>query len=434
MQRLEVLFLAVCVGSVLAGPSPLFANTYSVTVSGQANIFGAGHATPPDPGGYGGGVLPPVVPLLQGADVAVYFGSVAGTVCYHVVGCLSNPDGFDPALRNPTDITSYGGISGILHGETAMFLVGVFLSDEEPVGPAPPRLDFSAGALTDNFPELAPALDQTFFIGDGQAQGGPQVFRPPPGATRLFLGFADAASFGNPTAPPGYYGDNSGELIATVTVVTEPRIMVSGQANIFGAGHAVAPAPGGGGGGALPPLVPLPQAAGVFVQVESATGTVCPSASPACYSNPDGGQRGPWLRTDITSCGGLSGIIHGESTMFLAGVFLGDQEPVDPAPPRLDFSAGALTDEFLELSPALNQTFFIGDGRAQGTPQTFRAPPGATRLFLGFADAWSFGDPISPPGYYGDNEGALWVDLLVSVDGAIPVRRTTLGWLKAKYR
>ena len=120
--------------------------------------------------------------------------------------------------------------------------------------------------------------------------------------------------------------------------------------------------------------------------------------------------------------------------MFLAGVFLDDQEPVDPAPPRLDFSAGALTDDFAKLGPALNQTFFIGDGQALGMPQVFRAPEGATRLYLGFADAWDFGDPFAAPGYYGDNGGALLVDVWVGVDGPIPTVRITLGGLKARYR
>ena len=51
-------------GGVLAGVElgAVSATTVTtVTVDGQANIFGAGHATAPDPGGGGGGLLPPSV-------------------------------------------------------------------------------------------------------------------------------------------------------------------------------------------------------------------------------------------------------------------------------------------------------------------------------------------------------------------------------------
>jgi hypothetical protein len=43
----------------------------------------------------------------------------------------------------------------------------------------------------------------------------------------------------------------SGPLVGSSTAET---LEVPGKANIFGAGHTKAPAPGGGGGGVLPPL------------------------------------------------------------------------------------------------------------------------------------------------------------------------------------
>jgi len=46
--------------------------------------------------------------------------------------------------------------------------------------------------------------------------------------------------------------------------------------------------------------------------------------------------------------------------------------------------------------------------------QEFYAPAGATRLFLGFADAYEFGYPTSYPGYYNDNSGLLEVEFDVS--------------------
>jgi hypothetical protein len=94
--------------------------------------------------------------------------------------------------------------------------------------------------------------------------------------------------------------------------------------------------------------------------------------------------------------------------MFLAGVFLTDDEPVDPAPARLDFSAN---DSFTDLSPLINQAFFIGDGltgTGSGAVQRFHVPAEATRLFLGFEDAFGFGFPGGlPPSSYADNVGSL---------------------------
>jgi hypothetical protein len=50
---------------------------------------------------------------------------------------------------------------------------------------------------------------------------------------------------------------------------------------------------------------------------------------------------------------------------------------------------------FVTLSPELQQIFFIGDGlkrTGSGSVQTFIAPPGATRLYLGVADGTQWSD------------------------------------------
>ncbi|MFM9958051.1 MAG: PEP-CTERM sorting domain-containing protein [Phycisphaerales bacterium] len=77
----------------------------------------------------------------------------------------------------------------------------------------------------------------------------------------------------------------------------------------------------------------------------------------------------------------------------LVGVFLGDTRPdFSSAPGRLDFSPSGLGTDFLTLSPALKQPFFIGDGfTPAGVRQRFIAPAGATRLYLGTMDraGWS---------------------------------------------
>jgi len=72
----------------------------------------------------------------------------------------------------------------------------------------------------------------------------------------------------------------------------------------------------------------------------------------------------------------------------LVGVFLNDNAPnTSPTPATSDYSTDAERN-FSTLQPQLKQLFFIGDGlQDDGTPQTFVAPPGATRLFLA---TWDF--------------------------------------------
>jgi hypothetical protein len=200
-------------------------------------------------------------------------------------------------------------------------------------------------------------------------------------------------------------------VLVTVALLTSVQarsdmLTVSAQANIFGAGHAVPPAPGGGGGGVLPSAVSFTPDSNLVLTFSSVTGSVsCCSGGGGTFNAPDGGLLASGT-TDITSFNGIAGIIHTNRTMFLVGVFLDNTEPSDPAPARLSFSD---PEDFTDLSPALGQVFFIGDGLTDtgGTVQRFHVPAGATRLFLGFADAINFGNPTSPPGFYSDNVGSL---------------------------
>ncbi|MFN8489074.1 MAG: cohesin domain-containing protein [Caldilineaceae bacterium] len=203
---------------------------------------------------------------------------------------------------------------------------------------------------------------------------------------------------------------NTATSTATPTKTPSPTTMppntrlVSGQANIFGAGKTEPPAPGGGGGGMLPTGVSLAANKGQVLRFPTITGTV------QCYFmsisvSAEGGNCVDARGTDINSYDGIAGIMHEDRNMFLVGIFLTDATPIDPAPERLHF---ADTNDFTELHPALNQIFFIGDGRtANGTLQAFYVPETATRLFLGFADAFDFhGDPCC----YDDNQGELTVN------------------------
>jgi hypothetical protein len=178
-------------------------------VSGQSNIFGAGSDFAPGPGGEGGGVVPPSWQLPEGTRV-VTFPTITGTVT--PMQALVDPGGPGGDRQGATDITSYGGISGIVDRRNGMFLVGVFLTDDPPAPPAPKRLDFTK---RERFRSLAPRIAQTFFIGDGKDRS----VRVPRGATRLFLGFADAYSGGHfYQGEPGFYGNNGGHVCAEVEV------------------------------------------------------------------------------------------------------------------------------------------------------------------------------------------------------------------------
>jgi hypothetical protein len=209
-------------------------------------------------------------------------------------------------------------------------------------------------------------------------------------------------------------------------------VVVDAKANIFGAGHAVPPDPGGGGAGLLPPCVSFTGGPGYTVLFSSVTGTVFCCNGEAGGNGPDGGIEASG-DTDILPYGGISGIVHGQRTLFLVGVFLDDSEPVDPAPPRIDFTGWSGL--FNELTPELRQVFFIGDGLADNAvPQVFYVPDGATRLYLGFADALHFGDPTSLPGYYDDNLGELTATLCILPYNPTPTSRATWGGIKALYR
>lgn len=177
--------------------------------------------------------------------------------------------------------------------------------------------------------------------------------------------------------------------------------IVLATANVFGAGHDVGPAPGGGGRGTLPTLWPIAPGA-ASVEVTCAMGLVIPIRGVTGANDAEGDLVGG---TNIESFEGISGIINTANGMFLTGVFLTDAEPADPAPERLDFSGGA---DFESLSPLLAQTFFVGDGEGR----RFVVPAGATRLFLGFADAAGY---LGLPGWYGNNAGYL--DVTVAVSG-----------------
>ncbi len=193
----------------------------TVSVSGEANIYGAGLKVSPDPGGGGGGVLPVQVNLSSlGNPQILDFPTVSGTVSgYAAEGGYNGPDG-GPYWGGVTDVPAYGGISGVRDSDATMFLVGVFLgSSGQPVTP-PPTLNVTNA---NNIASFSPVIGQQFFIGNGLTSSQAlQTFNVPVGATALFLGFAENLGFSNPDLLPGYYSDNGGSL--SVEVESDPDL------------------------------------------------------------------------------------------------------------------------------------------------------------------------------------------------------------------
>jgi hypothetical protein len=223
------------------------------------------------------------------------------------------------------------------------------------------------------------------------------------------------------TDPPASTSAAHGRIEPCGSAVT---VEVPGTSNIFGAGIAELPAPAGGGGGSEPPCVSISRGTST-IQVD-ATGTVhfealrfdtsyphrCAQGHEvtAPIWGPDGPSVGGCTTnpgsTSISAAGAISGISSRHGVGYLVGVFLPDATPQGPPPENLDFGHDY---DFTALAPSLRQTFFIGDGRTtDGSAQRFRVPKSATRLYLGFADAWSF---RHEPGYYDDNSGSLEVTM-----------------------
>jgi len=206
----------------------------TLIVPGDANIFGAGHSSPPAPGGGGAGELPTEFDLgfTAGSGVVLVFSSVTGSVILNdgTGNNANDPDGIGSASN--IGVNSFGGISGVV-APNAGFLAGVFLGPSEPTDPAPLRLDFTV--VGTSFTSLSPQLDQVFFIGDGltgDGTGTVQQFNVPVGATRLFLGLVDAPNY---HGDPGAYGDNVGSFSATFDVPEPSALKLFGVATSLAA-------------------------------------------------------------------------------------------------------------------------------------------------------------------------------------------------------
>lgn len=204
----RALILAVVAGMAAAGAARA---DVAVTLSGTMNIYGAGHAVAPGPGGAGGGMLPFEVAIPAGTGRTVQL-NLTGVVDYGGCCASNGPDGI--AKTNAVVHPQYGGLAGCDVPSRGRFVVGVFLDDTEPADPPPDSL-YIADVT---FSSLSPSLRQMFFVGDGltgEGSGSAQAFHVPDTATRLFLGYTDRCSV-SPNLP-GWYSDNSGTVSGTAS-------------------------------------------------------------------------------------------------------------------------------------------------------------------------------------------------------------------------
>jgi hypothetical protein len=154
----------------------------------------------------------------------------------------------------------------------------------------------------------------------------------------------------------------------------------------------------------------------------AASGAVSPNARLVPPDPPDGGFFG-----GAHSNGTFRGIARVNAPLdALLGVFLGPDSPdLTPAPAKvLDFEFEA-SRNFATISPLLKQPFFIGDGlNASRRQQTFVAPAGATRLFLGTSDTLG----------WADNGGSFTVTAFVIPEPGAALALTAVGMLALARR
>lgn len=132
--------------------------------------------------------------------------------------------------------------------------------------------------------------------------------------------------------------------------------------------------------GQSPVLAPIAIVGGQGYQFV-VTGSANNISSPSGLT-PDGGDLYPHSTGAENGIAGLTAPINS-----LIGVFLPAGAP-NSTDAGLNFYTIGLN--FSELSPGLNTPFFIGDGSNGSGLQTFIAPTGATRLYLGTMDGYGW--------------------------------------------
>lgn len=204
---------------------------------------------------------------------------------------------------------------------------------------------------------------------------------------------------------------------------------IDSTANPWGAGWKTPP-----NDGTLPTKVAVPDGESIvtFPHVTGEWSHAGPMISADGHAPDEVHECGGPPPCTVLPTNGLSGLTDAARFWYLVGVFIGPVAPAGDPPASLDFTQ---RHEFRALAPELGQVFFIGDGRtSDGTLQRFRAPGGATRLYLGMADICQ---PPGEPDCYYDNSGSLTItaawggppetDALPERDIATPPAKV-VGW------
>jgi hypothetical protein len=170
------------------------------------------------------------------------------------------------------------------------------------------------------------------------------------------------------------------------------NVKVNAKSNIFRAGTVDLDT---NGGGEVPAAVSFEPGADLVLTIVNVNGRVSCCGGGDQFNDADGGEFAGGV-TDVESLGGISGITHPDKTMFLVGVFTDKSAAKPPGPERLRAK------DPKNQTPELFQSFFIGANNGR----QIKVPSNATRLVLGFADAYNF---TGAPGSYDDNVGELTV-------------------------
>lgn len=200
--------------------------------------------------------------------------------------------------------------------------------------------------------------------------------------------FSTAAS--NATSAPAVLGAAPVIHLAGRTDIRIPALTETAEVSLFSC------RPEGLVQETFPPGYRVPAGARVTVQAEGMVNYY--GGAPEEGYPPDGDFN---YGADIEPFGGISGYVGPAGA--LVGVFLDEAIPTENAPERLNFNVDGLGTDFITLEPALGQVFYLGDGKTSaGQTQTFVAPAGATRLFIGLIDGSAFSGAST---CYTDNTG-----------------------------
>jgi hypothetical protein len=188
------------------------------------------------------------------------------------------------------------------------------------------------------------------------------------------------------------------------------KFTVNAQDNIYGAGQTSAP-----GGGNVPTAILKLSRKSACVTVTKVTGSLTCTEKSGCIvlnltsgdnlNDPDGTGAAPATSSN-SGAGSISGITA-PLAGYLVGLFAPAKGPAGTAPAALNFVTTGTN--FAQLSPLLDQTFFVGDGHTgdrAGAVQYFSVPAGARRLYFGISDACNYN---GGPGCYDDNQGSYRV-------------------------